>query len=438
MPRRIHLQVLLIFVVALSSTHPFKWSPDLEDNVVKHTCLGDDLHLLWDFNITSGENISSIEWFFRAESEEVVAMFAHGNFLPMSTFSKRVRYVPGAGIVLSHVTPGDKGAYSVEVLGHDVNNTFINERRTAKVQLGEPPSTDHGDLEVGLDQTAVYDNLTDQWSVRLTCGHFVHTGQPPVRVVWTTPSGRTAQSSGFKNGNFYLQLSNPVKGGNYMCSLDPQTTAASCLSNSSRLLQSSALHVDGVETGLILLQAEKEALQEKVQQLKEKNVRQEEKESNMTNYIHELEEQVLGLQNTTRPCRIVTGPCAAENHTVLNDNWRDVNHQKDANMCDKSLPVGWYRFLINGTSATMPTRCIPEEHCGTSAPLWLDLQGADLPAVGQELHVRSCASWKNECCHWEKPVTVLNCGTYFVYHLSQAPYCTLAYCATMQIESAHP
>ena len=58
-----------------------------------------------------------------------------------------------------------------------------------------------------------------------------------------------------------------------------------------------------------------------------------------------------------------SGVCLSDGHAVIDKFRRDVNYTASVDNCDSSLSEGWYRFLLNGTNAIIPTSCVG----GTSA-----------------------------------------------------------------------
>ena len=79
-------------------------------------------------------------------------------------------------------------------------------------------------------------------------------------------------------------------------------------------------------------------------------------------------------------------------------------------------------------------------HCGTFVPMWLDMQGAGMPAAGEMVDARACGTLWNKCCRVDLPVSILNCGAFFVYHLQAVTACLSRYCAeapTLPFGSAH-
>ncbi|XP_041865891.1 oncoprotein-induced transcript 3 protein [Melanotaenia boesemani] len=134
------------------------------------------------------------------------------------------------------------------------------------------------------------------------------------------------------------------------------------------------------------------------------------------------------LQEASVAAGVALDPCSA--YISLNEPWRNtdfhLNKLSGAPLCDSHISGEWYRFTGMAGDA-MPTFCIPENHCGTHAPIWLNGNHPQLHEGIVTLPV--CSSFNNNCCHWNASVDVKACpGGYFVYSLPRPSVCFQVYC----------
>nr|QBA18365.1 VIgL family ZP-related protein 1 isoform 3 [Littorina littorea] len=419
-----------VALFAFGTVWCFEWETQPEP--VVYSCAGDKVTFPWRFKAGDAELIRDIRWYFDGDFDStLVGTETSGYFFPTPHYSQRVRQLTNGGLALSDVTLSDAANYTVEV-NLDSEGSALSHRHSVILQVGEGLMTQDRTLTVKQDPTALWVNSTQQWVIRLTCGLFTFLGQPPIRVTWITPALKTMSSSGYDNGNFYLTLPSPVVGGNYTCNIPRHFLPDVCVKdgNHANFTVTSSVLVDEVKARLSLVEAEKRTLKSENRELKDRVQGNDERISNLTHYVNEqleaFRDEVHFLRNISY--YFLTGPCNSLNHVVLSDVRRAVTNNVNARLCDKTLTPGWYRFVLDGTNAVIPTECVPRYHCGTNAPYWLDLQGKALPGAGQQTDARACAFCVTGC-HWETPITVRNCGAFFVYKLKPDNHCNLSFCA---------
>ncbi len=132
-----------------------------------------------------------------------------------------------------------------------------------------------------------------------------------------------------------------------------------------------------------------------------------------------------GCENT---CKKSPLPAECVNAVLLSDAFRNVSNINGAVGCDNPWTTQWYRFT-GAAGIKMPTVAPPSFACGTHASGWIN--GKD-PTVNEGAVARTvCFNWNGNTCNWSEPVTVRNCGDYYVYFLKNVSWgCSGRYCGT--------
>lgn len=261
--------VLIFFLfVYPQNLQSASWTPDLSNGDRKYACNGHDLTLPWKFILSQHETLEDIQWFYHGNSEELVAIFVHGSFFTPPPFSGRVQFVDNAGLTVSHVTISESGNYSVVVTLLSSSGDYSKLSSTVNVDIRDRLLTNDGSVHIQQNPLAVRDPNTDAMVVELWCGEFNYNGQPPFQVDWLDPSGRILPSTTFIHNHFTLTLTEPIAGGNYTCRIPARFYGDACLQgdNSAHLAEDSLI-VDQNLARIKILEAEKVALEQVVQQL---------------------------------------------------------------------------------------------------------------------------------------------------------------------------
>ncbi|XP_070188975.1 uncharacterized protein [Littorina saxatilis] len=253
---------LVIFWPLLAGNSGQQSAERFQDNPrPMEVCSGLNIRRFWNFTLNQGECVKGIAGTCQPEGKaaELLALDVDDNF----EFSRRPSHLQDGGKELSAATISESYNCSVAIHTVDNNGDETQYRLTAWFKVVDTPKTQDGQLEVRQERDAVRNGTSvRQWHVHLTCGHFVDLGHPAVDVEWKTPGGETLSSSYFHKGDFHLLLSNPVKGGNYTCSLPSLSPATGCLPPGSALLDDVTVDVDELAARISIIEARQTQMQD--------------------------------------------------------------------------------------------------------------------------------------------------------------------------------
>ncbi|XP_070191681.1 uncharacterized protein [Littorina saxatilis] len=131
--------------------------------------------------------------------------------------------------------------------------------------------------------------------------------------------------------------------------------------------------------------------------------------------------------------QLIHDPCDV--YGTLVDLWRDPEAGADPTHCDDGLATGWYTFRLDKDPAVIPTQCLQDNTCGARLSLHVDLEGQQLPQVGDNISAVLCGSYNVlgaiDCCVQRQSVVIKRCSDdVIIYNLRPQSVCPAAVCAT--------
>ena len=136
---------------------------------------------------------------------------------------------------------------------------------------------------------------------------------------------------------------------------------------------------------------------------------------------------------------VTNGGC--HDYKILNDATRKVAHKDTRNYrkCDQMgyntytskdwKGSNWYRFASPaGTRILDRAPTTGYGTCGTYYGGWIE--GKHPTEKGQTVRATACfTSSKSYKCQYGREVLIRNCGTFFIYYLTETPSCYRRYCS---------
>lgn len=249
-----------LVVVWFQACTGLEWTEDsLSEGANVTACVDEEVSLKWAFTTTTTETVVNILWHkISEEGKTILATYTDGYLFKTSATGLQLKFLPGAGLLVSNLTWSDFGTFRVTVKAED-SGVFKSRARTVVLAPPDAPILDEGRLVAEIVPHPVQNPSTRSLHVQLQCGTFRKMGQRSVSVMWTTPTGQVVPSSDVVSGRFLLTLPNPVQGGTYTCRLADPAVVSACVStykNMYLLKYGAGVHVDESQARLSLLSAE--------------------------------------------------------------------------------------------------------------------------------------------------------------------------------------
>ncbi|XP_022795937.1 neurogenic locus notch homolog protein 1-like isoform X3 [Stylophora pistillata] len=133
---------------------------------------------------------------------------------------------------------------------------------------------------------------------------------------------------------------------------------------------------------------------------------------------------------TGKHCETQIDPCSS--YVILDEKDRAAGNDAQVYKCDQRdiVTPAWYRFS-GDAGDKMADSCVPQLHCGTHAPGWLN---GDHPINdGEVIERQVCFHWGSSCCKWSTKIKIKKCKGFFVYELQRTPACRLRYCGNSNL-----
>lgn len=344
--------VVIISVLLLHGAAALQWIDTLQDGQVIYACVGDNPTISWQYQPGSQENVFSITWQFKGQTQEMMAMSSHGAFVALPAYSQRVTQTTNAGVQVHKVGLADTGNYSVEINGQDAAGAFtVN--RTVQLQVADNLLTTDNQVHVTQSPSAVHDDVTGSWHLELNCGTFTYAAHPPFEVQWLSPSGVHYNSTSYRGNQFQLLVPNPVEEGSYTCEV-PATAVLACLPQGQS--SASEFATNGLLTRLMLLEAEQASIRRVNEILYGQTLQLQAKEASNTQRLATLETSVHQQQQTLDAQR----QCCADNQAALTGMISSLNSLAQQQAADHVTMTSLFHNLtsqnpdVQGSSASNP------------------------------------------------------------------------------------
>ena len=121
--------------LSLTGAQSAHWISSIQDGDELFLCVGASVTIPWEYELSPGDVVTEILWLYNGESEELIAMVSHDQFIVLPAYTGRVEQVTNGGIVVNTAAVGDTGNYTVEIQGYDDDGDFFLLSQTVVVHI---------------------------------------------------------------------------------------------------------------------------------------------------------------------------------------------------------------------------------------------------------------------------------------------------------------
>lgn len=162
--------------------------------------------------------------------------------------------------------------------------------------------------------------------------------------------------------------------------------------------------------------------------MNEKNIQLEIKNTAVENRVTKLENEVFELKPIPgcQDYKILDNPKRKASYATPKNEWK-CDQTGYSKISPDWKGAGWYRFHET-VGFSIPEETVEGVHCGVHGSGWL--QDKHPVRIGETKNATVCFNnGSSGICNWSTTIKIRQCGSYYIYHLPDAPICHVGYCA---------